>query len=690
MNMSQSHVHRALGPDPGGVARRDPPGGTEMLRMRPSQARTARETEAPPTAAAGELERTETADTAGDRSGATGATRRARSGRGSRRETMPPPVVLDRYVLQRRLGSGAFGTVWMARDERLERDVAVKMLPRERIVGGRFEREARVAARLSHPGIVTLYEASMDDEGAYLVSELVRGTTLDRLLESGRLSDQDIVDVGIVLCDALEHAHGEGVVHRDVKPSNVLIPEHPASPAQLAKLTDFGVARVIGGDTLTRTGDVIGTLAYMAPEQAEGLEAGPSADLYSLALVLYEALTGVNPALAPSGATRHRRLGTYMSPLRRQRRDLPRELGSGIDMALRPRARERGRIFDLRRALVAARDTVATEPGVVGDGWAPRERLLTRVRPVVSDDKPAPVDDSEPEAAGRNDRVWVSRGLGALGAGASAAWLSAHALAPAPLPPAAAALICAAMTLLLPRIGWLALTLAAAGLTAAQGHGGLALLILPAALSAVVLIPWRPTSWPLPAGATALGLIGLAGAWPAVAGWASSVWRRAALGAAGWIWLALVSAIAGRGLYLNWLPATPATGWEGSIHAAARQVLTPLLSSGVLAPAAVWAVAAAVLPWLVRGRSLVLDLIMAVIWSATVASASTAVLSAAHGSHGSPTAPAAVLGAVVGAALALTRLWFPAPAGVLPMSRRPTGTDRTDRAPGSGARGQFP
>jgi hypothetical protein len=658
--------------------------------MRPSPARTARETEAPPTVAAGEPGRTETVHTAADRTGATGVTRRARSGRASRRETMPPPVVLDRYVLQRRLGSGAFGTVWMARDERLERDVAVKMLPRERIVGGRFEREARVAARLSHPGIVTLYEALMDDEGAYLVSELVRGTTLDRLLEAGRLSDQDIVDVGVVLCDALEHAHGEGVVHRDVKPSNVLVPERPASPAQLAKLTDFGVARVIGGDTLTRTGDIIGTLAYMAPEQAEGLEAGPSADLYSLALVLYEALTGVNPALAPSGATRHRRLGTYLPPLRRQRRDLPRELGSGIDMALRPRARERGRILDLRRALVAAREMVAAEPGVVGDGWAPRERLLTRERPVVSDDTPARADDNEPEAAGLNDRVWVSRGLGALGAGASAAWLSAHALVAAPLPPAVAALICAAMTLLLPRIGWLALTLAAVTLTAAQGHGGLALVIVPAALSAAVLIPWRPTSWPLPAGATALGLIGLAGAWPAMAGWASSVWRRAALGAAGWIWLALVSPIAGRGLYLNWLPATPANGWEGSVRAAAEQVLTPLLNSGVLAPAAVWAAAAAVLPWLVRGRTLVLDLTMAVIWSATVVSASTAALAAVHGSHGTPTAPAAVLGAVVGAALALARLWFPAPAGVRTMSRPQVGTGRTGPAPGSGVRGQFP
>ncbi len=146
--------------------------------------------------------------------------------------------------------------------------------PASALSGGRFEREARAAARLSHPGIVTLYEASVDDEGAYLVSELVRGRTLDDLLEAGLLSDRDIISIGIALCDALEHAHCEGVVHRDVKPSNVLVPDRPVTPAQVAKLTDFGVARVIGGDTLTRTGDVIGTLAYMAPEQAEGMLVG--------------------------------------------------------------------------------------------------------------------------------------------------------------------------------------------------------------------------------------------------------------------------------------------------------------------------------------------------------------------------------------------------------------------------------
>src|SRR5690242_7395180 len=146
---------------------------------------------------------------------------RAERRRGARRAGQPE-VVLERYRLHRRLGTGAFGTVWMARDDRLDREVAVKIVPRERVMGGRFEREARAAARLTHPGIVTLYEAAVDDDAAYLVSELIRGATLGDLLAAGRLSDRDIAQIAICLCDALAHAHAHGIVHRDVKPSNVL------------------------------------------------------------------------------------------------------------------------------------------------------------------------------------------------------------------------------------------------------------------------------------------------------------------------------------------------------------------------------------------------------------------------------------------------------------------------------------
>ncbi|HWX75257.1 MAG TPA: serine/threonine-protein kinase, partial [Solirubrobacteraceae bacterium] len=211
-------------------------------------------------------------------------------------------LVLGRYRLRERLGAGGFGVVWRAYDESLEREVALKRIWLPDGDSERATREAQAAARLSHPAIVALYEASAAQDAFYLISELVRGDTLARLIRERALSDTRVLQIGVALSEALAHAHARGVIHRDVKPQNVLVPherEHGSpgrrgSPA-VAKLTDFGGARLAGDDVLTRTGDVLGTLAYMAPEQSEGHEAGPSADLYSLALVLYEAFSGVNP-----------------------------------------------------------------------------------------------------------------------------------------------------------------------------------------------------------------------------------------------------------------------------------------------------------------------------------------------------------------------------------------------------------
>ena len=126
--------------------------------------------------------------------------------------------------------------------------------------------------------------------------------------------------IGRALCGALAHAHERGVVHRDVKPQNVLIPDAPRSAAGVAKLADFGVAHLAGDEPLTRTGDVVGTLAYMAPEQAEGKRIDHRCDLYSLALVLYEALAGVNPVRAGSPAATAKRLGSVLPPLKRARK----------------------------------------------------------------------------------------------------------------------------------------------------------------------------------------------------------------------------------------------------------------------------------------------------------------------------------------------------------------------------------
>jgi hypothetical protein len=580
------------------------------------------------------------------------------------RAVRPPPgregpIVLERYRLYRRLGSGAFGTVWLARDERLDRYVAVKIVPSGRVVRQRFEREARAAARLAHPGIVTLYEASWDDEGAYLVSELVRGATLGDLLEAGRLSDRDIVTIAIALCDALAHAHAQGIVHRDLKPSNVLVPERPSTAAGVAKLTDFGVARVIGGDSLTRTGDVVGTAAYMAPEQAEGLEAGAPADLYSLALVVYEALTGVNPVRTGTAAQRARRLGAYLPPLRRQRRDLPRELGQAIDLALRPRARERGNLAELRHALSLSVEGLADTPGVVAGG---RPSRAHRDAAHTSDggedgsmhDRAPSGDPEDREHIGRGPPAgWPARGLVAAAAAATSGWLFSHPLAAAAPGPAAAALLAGLLVAALPRLGWLVLAIAAVALLALDGRAGGALAVLFAALLPVLALPAAPSSWPLPAGAPALGLIALAGCWPAVAARAPSGWQRAALGAIGWVWLAIVSAIADTDLYARRPTGTPPSSvWMASPEQAVSHVLAPMLTVGLLAAAVIWAAAALVLPAITRRRSTVAVLVLVIVWSATVVSATATVLALNH-PRGAGMPATAVLGAVVSAVVAL-------------------------------------
>jgi hypothetical protein len=591
--------------------------------------------------------------------------------------TLPPtsgpgdeaPIVLGRYHLQRQLGAGGFGTVWMARDERLERDVAVKIVPRERIVGGRFEREARAAARLAHPGIVMLYEAGADDDAAYLVSELVRGATLGELLDAGRLSDREIIGIGIALCDALSHAHAENVVHRDVKPSNVLVPARPSNRASMAKLTDFGVARIVGGDTLTRTGDVVGTAAYMAPEQAEGRGAGPPADLYALALVLYEGLTGVNPVRTGTAAQRARRLGAHLPPLRRQRRDLPRELGQALDLALRPRARERGTVEELRLALTTVVDRVSDRPGVVASAWRARRRESACLEPLwspVAGPKRDPAegrhrgqshDPAENRHRGQSHDAaarWPERGLSAIATAGLAAWLIASLVPTSPMAPFAVALLAAMLVAALPRIGWVALVTLFGLWLAFEGRTGAALVVALGGLLPALLRPRRGTTWAVAAGAPALGVVGLAGAWPALAGYARGAWTRAALGATGWVWTVFGTALSGADLYLRSPPGSPPRDqWTLSVGATLHHILEPLVSSGALAPAPVWAAGAVALPWLVRGRPGGVDFVLASAWAAGLVAATYASLRLVHGSLAGATLHGAVLGSVTAFVIAL-------------------------------------
>jgi eukaryotic-like serine/threonine-protein kinase len=277
-------------------------------------------------------------------------------------------LVLNRFLIERRIGSGGFGVVYEAWDGRLERPVAVKAIEQRGEAGRRVLREAQAAARLNHPGIVTLYETGEEDGNALLVTELVEGATLERLDAEGELSDREIGEIGADLCEALDHAHSRGVVHRDIKPQNVQITE--GEPR--AKLMDFGVARLADEAPLTAIGDVVGTLAYMSPEQAEGRPAGPEADVYSLALTLYECWSGENPNRRSTPAATARAIGSRHRRLRRLRPDLPRELADTLDACLEARPQRRPTLEELGTTIEDSLDSLADHRAPASRHLAPR------------------------------------------------------------------------------------------------------------------------------------------------------------------------------------------------------------------------------------------------------------------------------------------------------------------------------
>jgi serine/threonine-protein kinase len=228
----------------------------------------------------------------------------------------------DRYRVEQPLGQGAMGTVLLARDTLLDRVVAVKVLADHLAADEGFRRrflqEARLAARLCHPNVVQVFDAG-DDGRPFLVMEYVDGETVaDRLARHVAFSADELVGLAAQLSAGLAHAHAQGIVHRDVKPHNVLLRRDG-----VAKLTDFGIARAVEESGLTQIGTVVGTAAYMAPEQAAGLPVGPAADIYGLGAVLrfvagdslsrelqplVDAALATDPAARPSAADLHLRL----------------------------------------------------------------------------------------------------------------------------------------------------------------------------------------------------------------------------------------------------------------------------------------------------------------------------------------------------------------------------------------------
>jgi serine/threonine-protein kinase len=204
-------------------------------------------------------------------------------------------ILAGRYELGEVLGRGGMGVVYRARDLALERVVAVKCLPAtsadDPVAVARFQREALAAAALTHPNIVTVFDAGLDGVERFIVMECVAGRSLDRVLrESGALEWRSTVSVGRQVASALAAAHQAGIVHRDIKPGNVML-----DGTGTVKVLDFGIARLAGGATLTQTATVLGSAHYLAPELAHGAEADARSDIYALGCVLYELLTGAPP-----------------------------------------------------------------------------------------------------------------------------------------------------------------------------------------------------------------------------------------------------------------------------------------------------------------------------------------------------------------------------------------------------------
>jgi len=242
---------------------------------------------------------------------------------------MPEDVIAGRYRLLEPLGRSAMSAVWLAEDEELRRRVALKTLA-PTADRARFQREARAVAALSHPHICALYDYGESEGRPFMVLEYLPGGSLEDRLRDGPLPDAETRRAASDVAAGLAHAHERGLVHRDLKPANILF-DTEGRP----KICDFGIARMGGGGTLTEAGTVLGTAAYISPEQAAGLPASAASDVYSFGAILFRMLTGRLPFVADSAMELVRLNRDVPAPsIRSIRPDVPPELGALADAAL--------------------------------------------------------------------------------------------------------------------------------------------------------------------------------------------------------------------------------------------------------------------------------------------------------------------------------------------------------------------
>jgi serine/threonine-protein kinase len=442
-------------------------------------------------------------------------------------------LVLDRYRPLKPLGRGGSGSVWLARDEQTGLDVALKIVPREGKRAARAAREMEAASRLRHERCVRAYDFGGDPGHVYIAYEYVRGRTLREVIRLGEVDDATAVEIAAQVLDGLAHAHRRGIVHRDVKPSNVLVEEGGETAV---RVLDFGLAQFDEADTLTAVGDVPGTLAYISPERLTGAEASAQSDVWAVGVILWEALAGSHPFWGVPLPDVASTIASGAPPLSARRGDLPRRLLAAIDAAL---------AVDPAKRPPAARLAAELREIFAGDAQPAPAR-----RPVREPRRPKSRPSPEPVAA----PVALERRLGAAGA-AGLVTLAGGSLLPFwPTPVLALLGVAVGLTALrAPRIG---LALALAALLFPLGNEAQAAAVVYGVLALGWLaVVWRdPRAGLLFAAGPLLGSVGLLGVLPLVVQPARTVWRRGLHAAAGVFAAAAVAGLSGSALPLGGEP----------------------------------------------------------------------------------------------------------------------------------------